>query len=187
MKCVKTKLPFNGYVYEPWAFLVFPIAIGILLSLLPILASYDMYAKEANQIEQTSTVVFEGYSDNGGVYLLYSKEHRYAIPSNILSSSILDSLVNNGTKVDIVYLVKTQRVDEVYDILSIRKHEESVVIGQNEMTIAWGARRRNVLITLWSVDIIYWIICAFAFYVLHNAPRYPKIAALFVRKGYRNF
>ena len=46
---------------------------------------------------------------------------------------------------------------------------------------------RMMAIVSWSVVVIYSIVSLFLWYFLSNAPKYPRIAALLVRRQWRNF
>lgn len=183
-----TKL-FNGNVIQPFPMALFAAIVGIALLAIALWATFGLTGSKDTIIMKTDRREICSYKIDGpACYFKDSKGCTYDIPSNnsgILSA--LNNLVANNTGVIIEYAMPHMDAPKSLKVLSIVTEDGMPIIGSEELFSARSQNAQNALIVLWSVTFCYLMFCLGSWYILYNAPRYPRIASLLIRSPYRNF
>ena len=96
---------------------------------------------------------------------------------------IIGSLIDNGESVLLEVVTGGTRSD----ILSVSSLAGDVIISSDRINQAKVTNARNSVIVMWTACMCYLVFIILSYYFISNAPRYPRIAALLVRKEFRNF
>lgn len=169
---------FRNNIQNPWSFLFFSIAAGLLLLALAIC---------------------------GTVYLLPERDE----PDLVAHTALINAVERTGNYVQLStdlgdLTAPAMEADWAWNQLA--KSEVVLQIAERD-TIVWGMAQKDgtVLFTpedvrsyvtrlngrnitiLWLVALVYWLLFAVSCYILHNAARYPRLAALLIRPEKRNF
>lgn len=179
---------FNGYVREPLPMVLIASVVGIAFLAFAIWSTIDLCTPlNYNTTIELLTVV--EYEQDGPIYsLLASDGFYYDLPINAIDdSSMIDYLVENKVSVFVEYISATDSNIRSRDIASISTHDQITIVASDIIFEVRASDAKISSIIMWGICLLYWLFIALSYYVICNAPKYPKIAALLVRESFRNF
>ncbi len=184
----KSKL-FNGYIKEPVAILVLELLVGIAFLTLALWATTDILALPVTNEVSTDDCVLIKYECDGPIYTLESSTGSlYDLPTGSLDgTAILDNLIINRASLVIKY--EFSGSDNVYshDVLAIFDINGKPIVTQEAISEARSKNDIKSLLIIWSSCFVYFFFLMISYYIICNAPKYPRLASLLVREPYRNF
>ena len=179
---------FNGYVRKPLAIVSMIVSVGILVFATAILSSVLLITqKEPNILQQLTTQIKQIKTDEISVHLT-TDTGSFTIPKEMICDyPVLEKSVVNQMQFNIRYKP-----------ISGNSENQGVVwelIDSNGIThLALDAARKYyqsnysiMACTAWIAVGVYTVFTWGLWYVLSNAPKYPILASLFVKKEWRNF
>ena len=174
----------NGYVREPVPIVILAIVVLLAFLVLAIWSTVDMLSPATYETE-IREVQFIEYKQDGPIYEILSAEGTlYDLPVlSVDNLVIIDSLIDNGESVLLEVVTGGTRLD----ILSVSSLAGDVIISSDRINQAKVTNARTSVIVMWTACMCYLVFVILSYYFISNAPRYPRIAALLVRKEYRNF
>jgi hypothetical protein len=178
---------FNGYVRDPGS-IVFIIAIvGLFVVSVALLCTVPLVKNDSVNLQQIITKI-DHIETKGSVVYLHTNMGVFSVQNDwICNASALDNNVADYDEFQICYKPFSENhkleglVWELSDSTGLIYVDEETV-RENQME-----SNRMMAIASWSVVVIYSIVSVCLWYFLSNAPKYPRIAALLVRRQWRNF
>ena len=179
---------FNGYVREPIPMVVLGTLVGVVFLVFSFWASVESISPPSYE-PLIKEIQFIEYEQDGPIYSLLSLDGQsYDLPvASIVDRSLLDSLINDDVSVLIEIDSADSEKGRSIDILSVSLLDGTSIIAFDNIYAARVNATQRSAIIMWAASLIYWTFMATSYYFISNANRYPKIAALFVREGFRNF
>lgn len=187
MRYSKQRSFFNGYVRDPGS-IVFIIAIvGLFVVSVALLCTVPLVKNDSVNLQQIITKI-DHIETKGSVVYLHTNMGVFSVQNDwICNASALDNNVADYDEFQICYKPFSENhkleglVWELSDSTGLIYVDEETV-RENQME-----SNRMMAIASWSVVVIYSIVSVCLWYFLSNAPKYPRIAALLVRRQWRNF
>lgn len=180
--------PFHGYVREPWPIFIIALIILVLFVVFTIWATIDLICSVKTEVLYCSDVVFDAFEQDGPIYVLTAGEQEYHLFSNAVADKLeLENLVAMKKPVSVSYRKAGSQDASPYSICSIREESGKIYVSSEATAQAEQLQSRKALSAIWLFCVGFCGFFAAGYYVLCNAPRFPKISAFLVRKSYRNF
>ena len=178
---------FNGYVREPVPMVIIPTIIGIVLLILSFSAIGELSFGLDGDIS-IREVTFIEYEKDGPIYRISASDgYIYDLPVDAIDNRLLiDQLISNGTLCEVEAL-HTKDKSKYFDVISIKSSLGIQIISESCISQARSSTLRSNTLFMCLVCIFYWTFILVGYYFVSNAPRYPRIAALLIRKPFRNF
>ncbi len=182
---------FNGYVREPIPIAFLILVVGLSLLALGIWGICDYFQPADLQSSRTADFIITEYEDDGPICVLYSDGKLCLwLPTSIAKSgSSVEWLIKARIPVKAKYTV--QNIDATGTIsgslISLATEDGRDIFTEEEITQANQKNGQQALFVLWTVCAGYWLFAGISYYIVCNAPRYPHLAAVIIRKNYRNF
>lgn len=190
MKTIKNSIEsklFNGYVIEPIPLVVLTCLVGVWLLGLCIWGIGDAFYIDDYEIKESICSIVS-YEYDGPVCLIETdQDFRFELPYGAVENDLLDCVINSNTPVIIEYKYETLQRRKSYDAVEIRDNKNHILVSQETINKISFHNKWTTLMFLCGVCLLYWVLSIIAYYVLCNAPRYPKLAAILIRKPFRNF
>lgn len=185
---IETKL-FNGYVLEPIPIIIFAIIVGVVLLILALWATWDILFVPSVLETSTEECKLVEYQRDGPIYRLESnKGYIYDLPvDSITDETLLENLIATQTIVIIKYELPIDNDAYSYGVLAIFDSNGVSIICQDTIYAAREKAATNSLLMIWIACVVYFIFALGSYFILCNAPKYPRIASLLIRAPYRNF
>ena len=184
---IKRKL-FNGYVREPLP--IFLIGVCIILCTLveSCWITWTTLHKALPCPDNIETYIVS-YEINGpNCQIATSAGYNFYLPSEAISDiSILSNLVDSET-VQIEYdRASYDKRSDDFCIISLMEVNGSYIISGDAISEANAENEKKNILYSWGFTGVSSFLLGLAYYILCNAPRYPHIANLLIRKEYRYF
>lgn len=178
---------FNGYVREPIPMVVIPVFVGICFFILALLCTRECLATNSYKTTYTSGSLVS-YKEDGPIFtLIFSDDFSYNIPKSAVNDAeLFDRFLYSQEKILIEYVSAPESMKR-RDIISLSEESGKPYISSDSIAKAQSNNSRNALIVMWVSCAAYWAFILLSYYFICNAPKYPKIAALLVRKEFRYF
>ncbi len=143
-------------------------------------SSYDTTAQLLHFVE---------YEKDGPIYsLLASDGFYYDLQCRAIEGSLkIDYFIENETPFFVEYVSPAEGNMGSRDIVSISTHDQQPLIPSDIISEACHTDAKNTSIFIWCACLLYWLFISSSYYFISNAPKYPKIAALLVKKSFRYF
>lgn len=188
MKRRTDRVLFNDYIREPLPVVIIALVVGIVFLVLAVWSSAELFFPAIPDCTM-SEVEFVSYKHDGPVYMLYSSDgSTYDLPVKAINdTSILDYIVNSKSLYFVEHAIPGDDSRISLDIISISTSDGKHIIPSENIA---EARKHNGIVStviMWATCLMYWGLIVIAYHILSNAPRYPRIAALLVRKSFRKF
>lgn len=178
---------FNGYVLDPFPKALLMCLPGVGLIIISVMASMEFISITIPESLKENVLVIESMEEKNSILFLKSEDRTYAIFSDaIIDANELQSAVSRKQKIKISYFQDAQSDEHNLEIWSI-KGENSLFATYETVYKAEIGHARKTVFLLWLAALIYWGIIIGCFYILSHAEKYPKFAALLIRKEHRNF
>ena len=183
---IESKL-FNGYVIEPIPMVVLTCFVGMCLLGLLLWGIWDTHHSDDYEIKEAMCTIVS-YECDGPVYVIETNQNlRFDLPSGAFENELLDHVIYTNAPVRIKYkCVNTQKRNS-YDAVEIRDNKNNLLVTQDTINKINSQNGRRALIVLCSVCLVYWTLVIGGYYILCNAPKYPRLASILIRKPFRNF
>lgn len=182
---LKNKL-FNGYVADPVPIIFFVVFIGLSLTILPIWATHDILNTEENlTLRETYEEIVE-YDNDGPLILFISQTNRFSVLRDAIDIEKLIVAIEEREICKIQY-IESEKNETYHSVVNVVSSAGKEIVIQQNVKNAHKENNIKSLTILWSVCIVYWVLTITSYYIISNAPRYPKLASLLIRKEYRNF
>lgn len=178
---------FNGYVREPIPMVVIPVFVGICFFILALLCTRECLVTNSYKTTFTSGNLVS-YKEDGPIFtLIVSDNFSYDIPKSAVNNEeLFDRLMYSQEEILIEYVSASESMKR-RDIISLSDESGKPYISSDIIEKAQLINSRNSLIFMWVSCAAYWALSLLSYYFICNAPKYPKIAALLVRKEFRYF
>lgn len=189
IKCRIEESLFNGYVLEPIPIVLFAAIVGVALFAFSLWATWDFVFPPSESQSTVEECVIIDYKRDGPIYILRSDSgFSFHLPTDSVENrSLLDVLISNHVSVAVEYMTPTKKDTITLDVLSISGENGMPIIAKDSVSAAWTKNARNSVIIMWTVCGCYFAFAAGAYYILCNAPKYPRIASVLIRAPYRRF
>lgn len=179
---------FNGYVREPLPMVIPALFVGVVFLVFAIWSTIDLCTPSS--YDTTAQLLrFVEYEKDGPIYsLLASDGFYYDLRCRAIEGSLeIEYLIENETPFFVEYVSPAAGNMGSRDIVSISTHEQQPLIPSNIISEACNTDAKNAAIIMWSACLLYWLFISSSYYFISNAPKYPRIAALLVKKSFRYF
>lgn len=190
MKRRLDEILFNGYVREPIPMVIFPVIVAIAALFLAVSATADTIRPTPPTSSAEAEEVFAGYEYAGPIFVLSAANgQEYDLPKNaIADDGLLERLTKDSAPVLVEYEVEAD-ADETSrrDILSVSATDGTCLVSRSATAQARLKNTHRSLLFLWGFCILYLAFIISIYYFVSHAPKYPRIAALLVKKSNRNF
>ncbi len=181
---------FNGYVREPIPIVLICIALEIVLLVLAIISTWEYaHMSDLSMPAGKLECVITAYEKDGPIYALKTDcGVTVDIPVDVFHDlHPIDLLIEKQDVVSIEYDRPKGEEHLRVDALTIANAEGVPIITADEVLMARKENGKNAQIILWSVCLCYGVMMGVSYYILCNAPKYPRFASFLVREAYRNF
>ena len=187
MRYSKQRSFFNGHVRNPSS-IVFIIAIVWLFVVsVALLCTVPLVKNDSINLQQIITRI-NHIETKGSVVYLHTDMGVFSVQNDLIcNSSALDNHIADHDEFQICYkpFSKNHKLEGLVWELS---DSTGLIYVAEEMVREYQMEsNRMMAIASWSIVVIYSIISLCLWYFLSNAPKYPRIAALLVRRQWRNF
>lgn len=177
---------FNGYVKEPIPIVIIAITVGIVMLALALSAVTELVFGLDGET-YTQEVVFIEYIKDGPIYRLSASNGCvYDLPYESIDSNLLDQLINKNSLCE-VEVLQTSGNATYLDVLSLKSVGENIYIPENIISSASTKTLKENTAFMCAICVCYWTFILTSYYFVSNAQRYPRIAAMIIRKNFRNF
>ena len=180
---------FNGYVREPIPMVILAIIPAIASLGLALWATWDFHFADLDSYTQVQTCVINEYREADTDYELVSSSGMvFCLPvDSVANASILDTLVQNSTCVLVEYSVERKEEYQLHDIVAVSYKDGTCIISEAEIGDVREMQWISTLAWLWGIFTVYATFLMVSYYILCNAPKYPRLANLLIRENWRNF
>lgn len=190
MNIKRDKLLFNGYVEQPLSFLL----TGVILTLLCIVGACYITSNSVRKMSPSPTVTethivdYEMQEGTGYIYIFTSTGYTFDVPADAFSDiAVLSKLIHSGT-VQVEYdQASYSEHSDSFLIVSIKSLDGSDIVSADTVAAIVKADAKRDMLVIWGLTALVAGMFAFMFYIMSNAPRYPRLAKTIVRKEFRNF
>ena len=179
---------FNGYVREPLPMVILALLVGVGFLFLSICATCDLFF--ASPVSTTMReVAFVEYESDGPIYVLRSSNgDLYDLPIDAVdNTSLMDELVCASREVNVKCVLPENEDAKRYDILSISSFEGKTILSEEIISKAMLNNTYTSIMILWIACGLYIFLITISYYIISNAPRFPRITSCLIRKSFRNF
>ena len=178
---------FNGYVREPVPIFIIAICVGISFITLATWSTIDLFQSD-NLTTMCTSAKLIAYNEDGPIYtLIFSDKYYYDVPKSTVTSCLLfDRFIENDAELIIEYTSIDQNL-KGRDVISLATQDGVPIISSDATENARQEDSKLAATMMWIACIIYLLVCLTSYWIISNAPKYPRIAAMLVRESFRNF
>ena len=177
---------FNGHVLNPFEFVfcgVILLLVGLFILMVGVLGyleCLDQMSLEYNSLDKIDTIISidNGKSSLEYTYFIDEDKNEYYIPTKAILNP-LDCTDEGG--IEVVLVCDDGYVYEITD-----KNGNSIATFDNTMFVRLQINKMHCIISIALFALIIVLLIS-STYILSNAPKYPQLASLLVKKGSRNW
>lgn len=180
---LKTSRLFHGNVDEPMAIVVLFVLVGLGFFAIAIWMTFEYtpYQYPTNLVSETIAVT--GIVEDGNDYHFCTDNMTYEIRINAIEDP--KHLLNSADTEQTYHVLYTSSDESQFAELWQIEDEAGNCLASLEHTYTLKKRDRFLdIVIIWSVAVLYWGLSIAGYYILCNAPRYPRLAKLLIRKEY---
>jgi len=178
---------FNGYVRDPGP-IVFIIAIvGLFVVSVALLCTVPLVKNDSDNLQQIITQINHIETKGNAVYL-HTNMGVFSVQNDLIYNySDLKNSVADYNEFQIHYKPISENHESDGLVWELADSKGIIYVSEETVREFQQESHRMMAIASWSIVIIYSIISLCLWYFLRNASKYPRVAALLVRKQWRNF
>lgn len=182
---IKPSILFNGFVRSPVPIVLFSLLVGLGFFVLSILSIKEIAVLSIPDVLYEDTVDVVNIYEDGPLLVLATEDQEFWI----LTSAVKDDIQILNKDSDLVLLVKYSLKAEGKhaDIWNIQDKNGEIIVSTEQIYLANKHRAIEVATGLCSITVIYFAAILFAYFILSNAPKYPRLSACLIRKEFRNW
>lgn len=184
---IKNRL-FNGNVIEPGPMVFFLCLPGVILLVFAVWMSIEMIFIKIPEDLTESKIIVSQIEEQDSITYIYAADDRYYIFSEgLINTDALQKALSENNTLYVSYLPNKQREGGPNSIWYMSS-ENGNIFATNQTV--YDAEIKNAVkpfILWWVITIAWWLFVLVCFYILAHADKYPRMAALIVKKEYRNF
>lgn len=179
----KTSILFNGFVRSPIPILLFPLLVGLGFFLLSILSIKELAVLSIPAVLCEDTANITSIYQDGPLLVLATDDQEF----RVLASALKDNEQILSKDSTLVLLVKYSfnAEEEHFDLWNIQDITGENIVSTEQIYLANKQRAINVAVGLCAITVVYFAAILFAYIILTNAPKYPRLSACLIRKEFR--
>ena len=187
MRYSKQRSFFNGYVRNPGP-IVFIIAIvGLFIVSVALLCTVPLVKNDSCNLQQIVTQI-NHIETKGNVVYLYTNMGVFSVQNDLVYNySALNNSVADYDEFQIHYKPFSENHELEGLVWELADSKGKTYVAEETVREYQKESNRIMAIASWSIVVFYSIISLCLWYFLSNASKYPRIAALLVRRQWRNF
>ena len=189
MRYSKQRRYFNGFVRDPVPIVFLIVFVGLCVVAVAIFCTVTLVKDEDDMINlQQVTTKINHIETKENVVYLHTNMGIFSVPNDLICNySSLNNSVANFNEFQIHY--KPLSENNKLEGLVRRLADSTGLIYVTEEAVREYKKESNRMATTaaWSIVVIYSIFSLCIWYFLSNATKYPRIAALMVKRQWRNF
>lgn len=179
---------FNGYVRNSGPMVFMIISAGIFVIIVALLCTVLLFGQSVpRNLQQVTTHIYYLQTEEDSVRL-HTDAGVFSVPIDLACDySVLKNSVADHAKLTICYKPFPEN-HEVKGSVWELTDSKGIIFLDKEVVKAYQKENYRLMAQVsWITTIIYFIFTFMLCFFLSNAPKYPRIAALFVKKQWRNF
>ena len=178
---------FNGYVRNSGQIVFTIISAGIFIIIVALLCTGLMLGQSIPHNLQQATIHIEYLQEDDGSILLHTDAGIFSLPIDLVCDfSALNSFVDYR-ELTICYKAFPENHEVKGSVWELADLKGNFFIDKEVVKAYHKENYRLMAHVSWITVVIYFVFTGMLCYFLSNAPKYPRIAALFVKKQWRNF
>lgn len=180
---------FNGYVRNPRQMIVMVVVVGLfLLSTAIVVTFFLLYSKDMPSLVQNEVIIEKMQKEHETIRFITTKGN-YSVSSMLVNDySSLEKAVHDKETFHILsHPFWGMNEENHVKLWGIIGSNGAVYLNPETVKVHQLNNLKVMMYNAWGLVMIYIIFTFLGWYFLSNAPRYPHLASLFVKKEWRNF
>lgn len=180
---------FHGYVLNPGGMVAVMVIVGILMVGVSVWGTFGFKETVPDDLLTIEAPICGVRSDWADI-ILQTSEGSIRTSRMHLSNDDMISLqdkIDMGNTFRLTITPWTVSTKQESAVLWGLQDKEYIYFTPSDVLTHRVQNSNQAKLVLWVFTVCHWLFFGFFCYVLSNAPKYPRIAALLVRKEYRNF
>ena len=181
---------FHGYVLNPLEFVIIFVIVAVFM----VGGAVFVTCVSVENLKMPNTaeyqdVRFEMGSEDNEWFVLKTREGNMRIALSVVSDThALQMDIENGRAFDVA-IEPWQLVNHVPTtyIWDLRSDNGTEFVSAERVFADRRSNAVEAIMVIWSIVILYLLLAVWACHILNHAPEHPRLAALLVKKEYRNF
>ena len=187
MRYAKQRSFFNGHVREPGPIIFIIAIVGLFVVSAALLCTVPLVKNESYNLQQITTQINHIETREDVVYL-HTNMGVFSVQNDLIYNySDLNDRVADYDEFQIRYKPFLENHELEGLVWELADSKGMIYVAEETVREYQKESNSMMAIASWSIVVFYSIISFCLWYFLSNASKYPRIAALLVRRQWRNF
>lgn len=187
MRYSKKRSFFNGYVRDPGPIVFIIVIVGLFVVSVALVCTVPLVKNDSYSLQQIMTQI-NHIETNENVVYLHTNIGVFSVQNDLIYNySALNDSVADYDEFQIHYKPFSENHELEGLVWELADSKGIIYVAEETVREYQKESNRMMAITSWIIVVFYSIISLCLWYFLSNASKYPRMAALLVRKQWRNF